>query len=66
MAVRIPASMKLSGSEAEIIDLGKKGLLVKSLETTRDPWELFLEGIEELDGTWPDRVQENDQARSDW
>jgi len=36
------------------------------LPQKRDPWELFEEGIAELGGEWPDRVQEKDQARAEW
>jgi virulence-associated protein VagC len=65
-AVRIPASIKIAGSEVEIIDLGKDGILLKELKKTRDPWELFKEGLAELGGDWEQRVQENDQTRQDW
>lgn len=65
-AVRIPASIKLSGSEVEIVDLGAEGILLRELAQKRDPWELFEEGISELGGKWPDRVQEKDQARAEW
>ena len=64
--MRIPASIKLCGSEVEILDLGKDGVLLKELEQTRDPWELFHEGIAELRGEWPDRTQEEDQKRDEW
>jgi virulence-associated protein VagC len=64
--VRIPASIKLSGPEVEIIDLGPEGVLLQELAQRRDPWELFQEGIAELGGEWPDRVQEKDQARKEW
>lgn len=63
-AVRIPASIELSGSEVEIVDLGAKGILLKPL--VPDPWILFREGIEELGGAWPERVQEEDQGRAEW
>ena len=36
-AVRIPASLKFSGSEVEIIDLSEEGILLKALEDPRDP-----------------------------
>jgi virulence-associated protein VagC len=65
-AVRIPASMKLTGPEVEIVDLGKDGILLKELPQGRNPWELFLEGIAELGGEWEERVQEPDQTRSEW
>ncbi len=65
-AVRIPASIKLSGPEVEIVDLGAEGVLLKELPQKRDPWELFEEGIAELRGEWPERVQEKDQARAEW
>ena len=64
--MRIPASIKLSGSEVEIVDLGTDGILLKELTQPRDPWELFNEGIAELGGAWPDRFQERDQTRADW
>lgn len=65
-AVRIPASIQLSGPEVEIVDLGKDGVLLKELRRSRDPWDLFKEGIAELGGEWEERVQETDQTRSDW
>jgi len=65
-AVRIPASIELSGSEVEIVDLGKKGILLRPLSEPRDPWELFREGIDELGGAWPEREQEADQDRTAW
>jgi virulence-associated protein VagC len=65
-AVRIPASIKLSGPELEIVNLGQDGVLLKELAQTRDPWDLFKEGISELGGEWPERRQEPDQARADW
>lgn len=65
-AVRIPASIHLSGPEVEIVDLGEKGVLLKELPQTRDPWELFREGLSELGGEWPVRVQEKDQKRREW
>jgi virulence-associated protein VagC len=65
-AVRIPASIPLSGSEVEIVDLGKDGVLLKELAQKRDPWELFREGIAELGGEWPERVQEKDTERPEW
>lgn len=65
-AVRIPASIKLSGPEVEIVDLGTKGILLQELAQKRDPWKLFEEGIAELGGEWPDRTQEKDQARTEW
>lgn len=65
-AVRIPASIKLSGPEVEIVDQGKEGILLRELAQKRDPWELFEEGIAELGGEWPDRAQEKDQARAEW
>jgi len=65
-AVRIPASIELSGSEVEIVDLGKKGILLKPLSRPCDPWASFREGIDELGGAWPDRVQEPDQDRREW
>lgn len=65
-AVRIPASIKLSGPEVEIVDLGSEGVLLQELAQKRDPWELFEEGIAELGGEWPDRVQEKDQAGKEW
>lgn len=65
-AVRIPASIKLLGGEVEIFDLGKEGVLLRELEKTQDPWELFQEGIAELGGEWPARSQEADQKRADW
>jgi len=58
--------MQLSGPGVEIVDLGRKGLLIKDLPCKRDPWELFAEGIAELGGTWPERTQEKDQTRSEW
>ena len=66
MAVRIPASVRLSGSEVELLDLGEKGILLRPLTRVPDPWVLFREGIEELGGEWSDRVQEEDQARANW
>jgi len=65
-AVRIPASIPLSGPEVEIVDLGADGILLRELAQTRDPWDLFREGLAELRGEWPDRVQENDQKRPEW
>ena len=65
-AVRIPASIQLSGPDLEIVDLGKNGVLLKELAQARDPWELFQEGVAELGGEWPDRVQEADQTRTGW
>jgi len=64
--VRIPASIDLSGPEIEIIDLGPRGVLLQELGQERDPWELFQDGIAELGGEWPDRVQEKDQTRKEW
>ena len=65
-AVRIPASIHLSGPEVEIVDLGEDGVLLKELAQSRDPWDLFREGVAELGGEWPDRVQEKDQTRPEW
>jgi virulence-associated protein VagC len=65
-AVRIPASIKIEGNEVEILDLGSKGILITPIEQPRDPWELFDEGISELDGDWPIRDQEASQSREDW
>ena len=65
-AVRIPASIKLSGPEVEIVDLGEDGVLLKELTPRRDPWELFKEGLAELGGEWEERVQEEDQTRREW
>ncbi len=65
-AVRIPASIKLSGPEVEIVDLGEDGILLKELTQNRDPWDLFKEGIAELAGEWEESVQENDQTRPEW
>jgi virulence-associated protein VagC len=65
-AVRIPASIKILGSEVEIEDLGEEGILLKPISQPRSPWELFREGVEELRGDWPERVREADQNRADW
>jgi virulence-associated protein VagC len=65
-AVRIPASIKLTGPEVEIVDLGQDGILLKELARRRDPWDLFNEGIAELGGEWEERVQEADQGRPEW
>jgi virulence-associated protein VagC len=65
-AIRIPASIKIMGNEVEILDLGCKGILITPIETARDPWDLFDEGIAELDGDWPSRIQEVSQSRDDW
>ena len=65
-AVRIPASIQLSGPEVEIVDLGADGVLLKELAETRDPWDLFREGLAELGGEWPERAQEKDQKRPEW
>jgi len=65
-AVRIPATIPLEGTEVEIIDLGKDGILLKALPQPRDPWELFKEGIDELDGDWDERAQETDPKGLDW
>ena len=65
-AVRIPASIRLSGPEVEIVDLGEDGVLLKELAQPQDPWDLFREGLAELGGDWPARVQEKDQKRPEW
>ena len=57
-AVRIPASIRLFGPEVKIIDLGENGVLLKELTQPRDPWDLIREGLAELGGEWPYRVQE--------
>ena len=64
--MRIPASIRLSGPEVEIVDLGEDGVLLKELAQPQDPWDLFREGLTELGGDWPDRVQEKDQKRPEW
>jgi len=56
-AVRIPASIRLSGPEVEIVDLDENGVLLKELAQPRDSWDLFREGLAEWGGEWPDRVQ---------
>ena len=56
-AIRIPASIHLDVSEVEIMDLGSKGILITPLLRSKDPWELFKEGLNELDGKWPERDQ---------
>jgi len=65
-AVRIPASIRLSGPEVEIVDLGEDGVLLKELAQAKDPWDLFREGLADLGGEWPDRTQEKDQTRPEW
>jgi len=65
-AVRIPASIHLSGPEVEIVDLGEKGILLKEVDQPQDPWVLFQEGLAELGGDWPDRDQDEDQKRPGW
>ena len=65
-AVRIPASIELDVSEVEIIDLGDKGILISPLRKPRDPWDLFREGVKELDGNWPMREQPSPQIRENW
>jgi len=65
-AVRIPASIQLSGPDVEIVDLGEDGVLLKDLGQSKDPWDLFFEGVAELGGEWPDRPQEKDQKRPEW
>jgi virulence-associated protein VagC len=66
MAVRIPSSIKIEGTEVEILDLGDKGILLSPLSTPKDPWDLFREGVEELKGDWPDRDQPTSQKREVW
>ena len=46
-AVRIPASIRLSGPEVEIVDLDENGVLLKELAQPRDSWDLFREGLAE-------------------
>lgn len=65
-AVRIPASIHLAVQEMEIIDLGEEGILLKPVSSPEERWNLFREGIAELEGSWPERKQEVDQNRSEW
>lgn len=65
MAIRIPAGININSKEVEITDLGPKGILISPLKN-KDPWELFDEGISELNGDWPEREQGENQKRNDW
>ena len=65
-AIRIPASIHLDVSVVEIMDLGAKGILITPIVKSKDPWELFKEGLNELDGKWPDRDQGNHEKRDGW
>jgi virulence-associated protein VagC len=65
-AVRIPASVHLAGPVVELVDLGKKGILLRPTPQAEDPWKLFREGLDDLGGEWPEREQETDQTRADW
>lgn len=65
-AVRIPVSIPLSGPEVEIVDQGAGCVLLKEIPDSPDPWTLFREGVAELAGEWPDRIQEAGQDRGSW